>query len=106
MGVIHSIDAFLPLLKAASAKATVKIISLSSGIGDLDLTLESQLSFGPAYCISKAALNMVVAKYATRFADDNMVFVALSPGLVNTATGPREPDNISVWACRMLMMFS
>ena len=33
---------------------------------------------------------MVVAKYAAQFVNDNFVFLALSPGLVNTATSPRK----------------
>ena len=42
------------------------------------------------YCISKAAVNMVVAKYAARFEKDNFIFLAISPGLVDTGTRPRE----------------
>ena len=38
------------------------------------------------YSISKAALNMVVAKYAahSKVAGDGLTFLAISPGLVQT----------------------
>lgn len=91
LGVIHSINAFLPLLKTASVSTTARVITLSSGVGDLDFTLAAQYGGHVGYCISKAAVNMVVAKYAARFMNDNFVFLSISPGLVNTSTRSREP---------------
>jgi NAD(P)-dependent dehydrogenase (short-subunit alcohol dehydrogenase family) len=38
------------------------------------------------YAISKAALNMAVAKFAAALKQEGFVFLALSPGLVDTAT--------------------
>jgi NAD(P)-dependent dehydrogenase (short-subunit alcohol dehydrogenase family) len=87
IGVVHTINAFLPLLRQGSVK---KVISLSSGVGDLDFTLQTESGATPSYCISKAALNMVVAKYAAQFKEEGFVFLAISPGLVDTAVGPRE----------------
>ena len=42
--------------------------------------------FSP-YTVSKATVIMVTAKYAARFKDDNLVFLSLSPGVVNS-----QPD--------------
>ncbi|KAJ7455952.1 hypothetical protein B0H11DRAFT_2066455, partial [Mycena galericulata] len=45
VGVVHTINAFLPLLRKGEVK---KVIALSSGMGDLDLTLASEVSaLGP-----------------------------------------------------------
>lgn len=91
LGVIYTINAFLPLLKATAANATARVITLSSPAGDLDSTLALVYPTAAAYSISKAAVNMVVAKYAARFRDENFVFLSLSPGIVKTATKPRKP---------------
>lgn len=86
IGPIHTINIFLPLLRAGNTK---KVVTLSSGIGDLDLTLAADFGVHAPYSISKAALNMVVTKYAVEYKKDGFVFLAISPGLVNTATKPR-----------------
>ncbi|KAL5525099.1 hypothetical protein ACEPAF_8968 [Sanghuangporus sanghuang] len=44
---------------------------------------------GP-YAISKAALNMVVAKFSIKFKDEGFTFIAVSPGLVRTMPGPSD----------------
>jgi NAD(P)-dependent dehydrogenase (short-subunit alcohol dehydrogenase family) len=41
------------------------------------------------YSISKAAVNMVNAKYAAQYKPEGFVFLAISPGLVNTSTSAR-----------------
>ncbi|KAF7335601.1 NAD(P)-binding protein [Mycena venus] len=82
ISAIHSINAFLPLLRKGSAK---KVLVLSTALGDLDVTTQGG-SFGEvSYSIAKAALNMVVAKYATQYKDEGFVFLAISPGLVATS---------------------
>ncbi|KAK7063737.1 NAD(P)-binding protein [Favolaschia claudopus] len=84
----HTINAFLPLLKKGSAK---RVMALSSGLGDLDLTLASGMLAEPSYSIAKAALNMVVAKYAAQYKDEGFVFLAMSPGIVNTGADATNP---------------
>ena len=86
LGVIHVTNAFLPLLREGSVK---KVVMISSGLGDLQLTLRLGFPFSAPYCISKAALNMVVAKYAMELQQKGIAFLAISPGVVDTATGPR-----------------
>ena len=39
------------------------------------------------YGISKAALNLAIAKYASRFRDEGIIFIALTPGMVKTMPG-------------------
>ncbi|KAJ7615026.1 hypothetical protein DFH06DRAFT_1367745 [Mycena polygramma] len=92
IGVVHTINAFLPLLKKSVAK---KVLTLSSAYGDLDFTLAAEATGEPAYSISKAVLNMVVAKYAAQYKADGFVFLAISPGLVKTTMLP-DPDGEEV----------
>ncbi|KAJ6486044.1 hypothetical protein C8R47DRAFT_979867 [Mycena vitilis] len=90
ISVVHCTNAFLPLLKNGSAK---KVITLSSGVADSGFTLSGESPGQVGYSISKAALNMVVAKYAAQYKADGFVFLALCPGTVDTsatATGPRK----------------
>ena len=88
IGVIHTINAFLPLLRAGPTK---KVITISTGIADPAAITAIGLYNVSPYTISKAATNMVVTKYAIQFKDEGFVFLALSPGFVNTLEGPRTP---------------
>ncbi|KAJ7633095.1 hypothetical protein FB45DRAFT_745217 [Roridomyces roridus] len=89
VGPAHTTNAFLPLLRKGSAK---KVVVLSSGAGDVDFVLKAGLGESVGYAVSKAALNMVVAKYAVQLKPEGFVFLALSPGVVNTfATSDAPP---------------
>ncbi|KAL4249679.1 NAD(P)-binding domain superfamily protein [Abortiporus biennis] len=95
IGVIHTTNTFLPLLLKTSETTVAKIISLSTGLADPELTVIGKLTDLSPYSVSKAALNMVVAKYAAAHKDNsNIVFLALSPGLVNTALKPPTPEEL------------
>jgi NAD(P)-dependent dehydrogenase (short-subunit alcohol dehydrogenase family) len=59
-------------------------------MGDTGLVLYTGLANQAPYSISKAALNMVVAKYAAEYKAEGFVFLAISPGLVDTSTKARE----------------
>ncbi|KAJ7837343.1 hypothetical protein B0H14DRAFT_2362409 [Mycena olivaceomarginata] len=92
IGAVHCTNAFLPLLKNGSIK---KVICISSGLGDPDVTVATQAVGEPSYSISKAALNMVVAKYAAQYKADGFTFLALSPGMVKTSMLPTAlPDDM------------
>ncbi|KAJ6541814.1 hypothetical protein B0H19DRAFT_958375 [Mycena capillaripes] len=98
IGMVHCTNAFLPLLKNGAAK---KVVAVSSGLGDLDATLLTEAVGEPSYSISKAALNMVVAKYAAQYKADGFIFLAISPGLVNTSMLPTSSE--AVEEMRLLM---
>ncbi|KAJ6601251.1 hypothetical protein DFH09DRAFT_559276 [Mycena vulgaris] len=92
LGVVHTINAFLPLLRNGTVK---KVVSLSTGLADLELTLLAEVASGEtSYAISKAALNMVVAKYAAQYKAEGFTFLALSPGLVNTSISAPTPGEL------------
>jgi len=101
VGVVHTINAFLPLLRRGTAK---KVITISSGMGDAELVLKSGLSNQAPYAISKAALNMVVAKYAAEYKAEGFVFLAISPGLVDTSTKAPTPEEMKEYQ-EMLAFF-
>ena len=56
-------------------------------MGSPKFALTASVTTGVPYAASKAALNMVVVKFAARFKDEGFVFLAVSPGLVKTLPG-------------------
>ncbi|KAF8176434.1 hypothetical protein K438DRAFT_1770627 [Mycena galopus ATCC 62051] len=84
IGAVHATNAFLPLLKNGTDK---KVISITSALADLDVTLIGAVG-EPSYAISKAALNMVVAKYAAQYKAEGFTFLAICPGMVITSMLP------------------
>ncbi|KAJ9496448.1 hypothetical protein H2202_008111 [Exophiala xenobiotica] len=84
IGVIDTINTFLPLIKNGTAK---KVIVISTGMADHDLVNNGQIWNSASYAISKAAVNMVVSKYNARLASQGILVFALSPGVVATYSG-------------------
>ncbi|KAH9937273.1 uncharacterized protein B0H18DRAFT_969866 [Fomitopsis serialis] len=91
LGVIRTINVFLPLIRKGGLK---KVLTLSSGMGDLDFARNVDVTNSGPYSVSKAALNMVVVKYAVRFKDEGIVFLTISPGIVDTFQGPPPPPAV------------
>ena len=81
IGVVKTIHAFIPLLRKGHVK---KIITISSGMADLELINKSEIPYATPYAVSKAAANTIVAKYNTAYRDEGMLFMTISPGYVNT----------------------
>lgn len=65
------------------------MITLSSGMADVEFNLAANYALHVPYSTSKAAVNMINAKYASEFREEGFMFLAISPGLVNTNTTPR-----------------
>jgi NAD(P)-dependent dehydrogenase (short-subunit alcohol dehydrogenase family) len=84
VGVIYSVNAFLPLVRKGTAK---KITVISTGMADADMVVQHDIPGSLIYASMKAATNMVVAKYAVELREEGIVVLALSPGLVNTQEG-------------------
>ncbi|KAI1470393.1 putative short chain dehydrogenase [Daldinia caldariorum] len=76
---IHLINAFIPQILKGHAK---KVIVLSSGFADLDLTNKFDLNLSSLYSISKAASNMAVAKFSAQYKTDGVLFLSITPGMV------------------------
>jgi NAD(P)-dependent dehydrogenase (short-subunit alcohol dehydrogenase family) len=91
LGVINTTNAILPLLAESKVK---KVIAISSGLADDSLTNGYDLYEAAPYSISKAALNTAIAKYSAKHKPEGILFMALSPGVVDTGKsddGERYP---------------
>jgi len=53
-------------------------------MADLDLIHKTELAIGAPYAASKAAANVVVAKYAAALKEEGILFLSMSPGYVST----------------------
>ena len=86
IGTMHTLNAFLPLVMAGMTK---KIIVVTSQMGSPHFALGINAASGACYSISKAGLNMVVAKLAAerKYRDAGLTIVGISPGLMKTANG-------------------
>lgn len=90
LGIVHSINAFLPLLRKGGFK---KILVMSSGAGDRELAWKARVATSAAYGTTKAAANMVMTKYAVLLESEGFTVFALSPGYVDTTdTAVDQPD--------------
>ncbi|ETS03270.1 putative short-chain dehydrogenases/reductase [Trichoderma reesei RUT C-30] len=87
--VVNTVSAFLPLIEKGQQK---KIIYISSGIGDIPTTRATELPNLLGYAISKAAGNILMAKYAVDLKAKGILTLSLSPGWVETDAS-RELSN-------------
>lgn len=79
IAIVHLINLFIPLVLKSEAK---KIIAISSGLADADLTNKFELATASLYSTSKAALNMVIAKFNAQYKQEGVLFLSMSPGMV------------------------
>lgn len=81
VGNIHLFNLYVPLLLKGQAK---KAITLSTGMADPDFVTQFSISVSAPYSISKAAVNLAVAKFDAQYRKEGLLFMAVSPGLVDT----------------------
>lgn len=82
LGVIHSIQAFLPILRAGNMK---RIIVISSASVDPKFIRGASLTYMPAYAMTKAAALIVTTNYALKLAREGFIVISLSPGLADVS---------------------
>ncbi|KDN70402.1 putative short-chain dehydrogenase [Colletotrichum sublineola] len=92
IGNIHLFNNYMPLVMKGNVK---KVIVIGSGLADNDLTNQYRLDLSGPYSISKGAVNVAVSKFHAQYAGDGILFLSLSPGLVETGLN----DNSSVGEC-------
>ncbi|RDW84079.1 uncharacterized protein DSM5745_04405 [Aspergillus mulundensis] len=83
LGVIKTIEAFLPLLQAVT-DGPKKAIAITSGMSDLDLINSAGIAVAAPYAISKGALNVAIAKYNALYKGEGILFMGVCPGYVST----------------------
>jgi len=94
VGAIAATNAFLPLIEKGTQK---KVINISSAAGDTEFVEKRGFAAAVPYGISKAAMNLINTKYAVEFRGKGYVFLAISPGLVDTHTGLRTSVEEAEW---------
>ncbi|TFY61330.1 hypothetical protein EVJ58_g4580 [Rhodofomes roseus] len=82
LGSIHTVNAFLPLLRRGTAK---KIIIVGTEGGERDFVRRARLFDMAAYGITKAAEHMVATKYAVALETEGFTVVSVSPGFVDVS---------------------
>jgi len=87
--LIHAVNAFLPLIRKGSAK---KLIYITSGNGVPEVIRVSGIPNLLGYCTSKAAGNIVMAKYHAELQGEGIKTLSLSPGWVDTESGRPPPE--------------
>ncbi|KAF2852435.1 short chain dehydrogenase [Plenodomus tracheiphilus IPT5] len=81
IGNIHLFNFFIPLILKGNLK---KVISITSGMADVELVRSYDIFEGGPYAISKAAMNVATAKFAAEYAKDGVLFLSVCPGFVDT----------------------
>lgn len=76
---VHLFNLYMPLVLKGQAK---KVIAISSGFADTVFTNQFDVSPAALYSASKAALNMIVAKFSAQYKQDGVLFLAICPGMV------------------------
>ncbi|SPO03145.1 related to protoporphyrinogen oxidase [Cephalotrichum gorgonifer] len=80
VGNIHLFNLFIPLIMKGKVK---KVIALSSGHADLDLINQLDIEQSTLYSATKAAMNVIVAKFSAQYKKDGVLFFGVSPGVVD-----------------------
>lgn len=83
IGPVHLFNAFMPLILKGRAK---KVFAISTGAADPEMTLKPNMYQATAYSITKAALNMAVAKFSAAYHEQGVLFMAICPGAVDTGS--------------------
>jgi NAD(P)-dependent dehydrogenase (short-subunit alcohol dehydrogenase family) len=91
VGNIELFNIFLPLIKKGNAK---KVVSISSGMADLEFISRFDIAAAGPYSISKAAMNAAVAKFAAEYKKEGILFMSISPGYVETGQSDHCKSNL------------
>ncbi|KAK2615241.1 hypothetical protein N8I77_002009 [Diaporthe amygdali] len=76
---IHLFNLFMPQILKGQVK---KVVTISSGMGDMDFTKDYDVLEAPLYSTSKAAMNMISAKFSAQYKEQGVLFLAICPGMV------------------------
>ncbi|RYP20558.1 hypothetical protein DL765_002715 [Monosporascus sp. GIB2] len=83
IGNIYLINVFLPLILKGNTK---KIITISSGMADIDFINQFDIQIAALYSASKAASNVITAKYSAQYKKQGVLFI-MSPEQVEGLQG-------------------
>ncbi|KAK7745574.1 hypothetical protein SLS53_003074 [Cytospora paraplurivora] len=80
LGNVYLYNAFVPLILKGTTK---KVVCITSGMADIELVRNYDIGAGALYAASKAAMNMVTAKYSAQYKDQGVLFIGICPGMVD-----------------------
>jgi NAD(P)-dependent dehydrogenase (short-subunit alcohol dehydrogenase family) len=80
LGNIYLYNLFMPLILVGKAK---KVVVISSGMADMDMVNKLDLEVGPLYASSKAAMNLITAKFSAQYKNQGVLFLGICPGMVD-----------------------
>jgi NAD(P)-dependent dehydrogenase (short-subunit alcohol dehydrogenase family) len=83
IGPVHLFNIFMSLILKGRAK---KVIAISTGISDPEMTLKADIFQATSYSMSKAALNVAVAKFSALYREKGVLVMAICPGAVDTGS--------------------
>ncbi|KAI0776591.1 NAD-P-binding protein [Trametes elegans] len=92
LGVVHSVSAFLPLLRQGVKK---EIVVISTAGASPALTVQHNSTGVVAYSTTKAAAVMVAAKYAVSLKPEGFTVISVHPGVVDTSETATEAHSFS-----------
>ncbi|TPX17866.1 uncharacterized protein E0L32_002967 [Thyridium curvatum] len=93
LGNINLYSLFIPMILKGSVK---KVVCLSSGLADLEPVRAFEVETSPLYSSSKAAMNMINAKFSAQYKKDGILFLSISPGVINTKLEPPTPEQMKI----------
>ncbi|WAO82895.1 Hypothetical protein NCS54_00006900 [Fusarium falciforme] len=102
VGNIHLFNLYVPLLLKGQAK---KAITISTGMADPDFVSQFSISVAAPYSISKAAVNLAVSKFDAQYRKEGVLFMAISPGMVDTGHYDDASEEQAQKAGEMLKQF-
>lgn len=104
VGNVHLFNLYMPLVHNGRAK---KVIAISSGMSDIEFIRQFEIEPAAPYAVSKAGVNVVIAKFAARYAKDGVLFMSICPGSVNTGfEGESTYDPTKQLPISMLILLS
>lgn len=80
IGNIHLFNSFMPQVLKSKIK---KVVTISSGMGDMDFVKDYDISMAPLYAASKSAMNMIAAKFSAQYKERGVLFLSICPGMVD-----------------------
>lgn len=80
IGQLHLFNLFTPLLLKGKIR---KAVAISSAQSDLDFINNVGAEISTLYSMSKAALNVVVAKFSAQYKKQGVLFLGICPGSVD-----------------------
>ncbi|KAI0189038.1 NAD(P)-binding protein [Astrocystis sublimbata] len=96
-------DLFLPQIMAGDVK---KVIAISSGVADNDWTNECSITATSLNAISKAAMNVVTAKFHVQYREQRVLFLGVCPGFVDVGHFVEPTRDQAVTLQKMIAKFT